>query len=97
MLEFWVEEGILSVDGNIVAQEIVPKSNEQKEKNIVVKETISAPTLSPKDIVTVLRESRELQSLVNEAQKVLGRTISTAEQAIIINMVNYYGLNPKLF
>lgn len=25
LLEFWVEEGILSVDGNIVAQEIVPK------------------------------------------------------------------------
>ena len=96
LLEFWVEEGILSVDGNIVAQEIVPKSNEQKEKNIVVKETISAPTLSPKDIVTVLRESRELQSLVNEAQKVLGRTISTAEQAIIINMVNYYGLKPEV-
>lgn len=96
LLEFWVEEGILSVDGNIVAQEIVPKSNEQKEKNIVVKETISVPTLSPKDIVTVLRESRELQSLVNEAQKVLGRTISTAEQAIIINMVNYYGLKPEV-
>lgn len=97
LLEFWVEEGILSANGNVVTQENLPKSNEPKEKNVVVvKEAISAPTLSPKDIVTVLRESRELQSLVNEAQKVLGRTISTAEQAIIINMVNYYGLKPEV-
>lgn len=97
LLEFWVEEGILSANGNVVTQENLTKSNEPKEKNVVVvKEAISAPTLSPKDIVTVLRESRELQSLVNEAQKVLGRTISTAEQAIIINMVNYYGLKPEV-
>ena len=97
LLEFWVEEGILSANGNVVTQEAAPKSNEPKEKNVVVvKEAISAPTLSPKDIVTVLRESRELQSLVNEAQRVLGRTISSAEQSIIINMVNYYGLKPEV-
>lgn len=97
LLEFWVEEGIISADGAIVEQKSASSSTAQSEKNVVVvKETISAPTLSPKDIVAVLRESRELQSLVNEAQKVLGRTISTAEQAIIINMVNYYGLKPEV-
>ena len=38
----------------------------------------------------------KLKNLVNEAQKVLGRTISLAEQAIIINMVNYYELKPEV-
>ena len=63
---------------------------------VVVKETISAPNLSPKDIVSILRDSEKLKNLVNEAQKVLGRTISLAEQAIIINMVNYYELKPEV-
>lgn len=62
----------------------------------MVKETISAPNLSPKDIVSILRDSEKLKNLVNEAQKVLGRTISLAEQAIIINMVNYYELKPEV-
>ncbi len=96
LLEFWVEEGIISQNGNVVE----PQQNEAKakasEQKVVVKETISAPNLSPKDIVILLRGDKNLQLLVNEAQRVLGRTISTAEQAIIINMVNYYGLKPEI-
>ena len=96
LLEFWVEEGIISQDGNVVKQVKSEVKEEKKRESIIVKETISAPTLTPKDIVMHLRESKELQALVNEAQKVLGRTISLAEQAIIINMVNYYGLKPEV-
>ena len=96
LLEFWVEEGIISQDGNVVKQVKSEVKEEKKRESIIVKETISAPTLTPKDIVMHLRESKELQALVNEAQKVLGRTISLAEQAILINMVNYYGLKPEV-
>lgn len=46
--------------------------------------------------MSILRDSEKLKNLVNEAQKVLGRTISLAEQAIIINMVNYYELKPEV-
>lgn len=97
LLEFWVEEGIISKNGEIVESTKIPQATAPTEKNVVVvKETISAPNLSPKDIVSILRDSEKLKSLVNEAQKVLGRTISLAEQAIIINMVNYYELKPEV-
>lgn len=97
LLEFWVEEGIISKNGEIVESTKIPQATALAEKNvIVVKETISAPNLSPKDIVAMLRGSEKLKNLVNEAQKVLGRTISSAEQAIIINMVNYYELKPEV-
>lgn len=97
LLEFWVEEGIISKNGEIVESTKIPQATALAEKNVVVvKETISAPNLSPKDIVSILRNSEKLKNLVNEAQKVLGRTISLAEQAIIINMVNYYELKPEV-
>ena len=97
LLEFWVEEGIISKNGEIVENAKIPQATAPAEKNVVVvKETISAPNLSPKDIVSILRDSEKLKNLVNEAQKVLGRTISLAEQAIIINMVNYYELKPEV-
>ena len=97
LLEFWVEEGIISKNGEIVESTKIPQATAPAEKNVVVvKETISAPNLSPKDIVSILRDSEKLKNLVNEAQKVLGRTISLAEQAIIINMVNYYELKPEV-
>ncbi len=96
LLEFWVEEGIISQNGNVVEPQKIEAKPKVSEEKVIVKETISAPTLSPKDIVMLLRSDKNLQLLVNEAQRVLGRTISTAEQAIIINMVNYYGLKPEV-
>lgn len=96
LLEFWVEEGVLSADGKAIEIEPQAEAQSPKEETVTVKKAISAPTLSPKDIVVILREDKSLQALVNEAQTVLGRTISSAEQAIIINMVNYYGLKAEI-
>lgn len=96
LLEFWVEEGILSADGNAV--KIAPLVQEKKVDEPVhrVKETLSAPRLSPKDVVSALRDDEKLRFLLTEAQKVLGRSISHAEQEMLINMVNYYGLKAEV-
>lgn len=96
LLEFWVEEGILSADGNAV--KIAPPVQEKKVDEPVhrVKETLSAPRLSPKDVVSALRDDEKLRFLLTEAQKVLGRSISHAEQEMLINMVNYYGLKAEV-
>lgn len=95
-LEFWIEEGILSADG--VAVEITPTVQAEKAEEPVqkVKETLSAPRLSPKDVVSALRDDEKLRFLLTEAQKVLGRSISHAEQEMLINMVNYYGLKAEV-
>lgn len=61
-------------------------------QNIDKKQSMPIPVLSPKDIVAACRESKELTELMRNAQEVLGKTLSHAEQELIINMVTYYGL-----
>lgn len=97
-MDFWVEEGVLSADGKAVnpppQKEISPKA-EIKEEPQQVKATVKAlplPSLSPKDIVEVCRDSEELTELLRSAQEVLGRSLSHAEQEMLVNMVTYYGL-----
>lgn len=68
------------------------KAEEPKESKAKALETIPVPTLSPKDVVLILHESSELAALLQSAQEVLGRTLSHNENALIINMVQYYGL-----
>lgn len=94
LMEFWIEEGVLSVDRQAPVQKPVVQKKEEAPKP--VKETISAPRLTPKDVISMLRDNKELTFLVNEAQVILGRTISHAEQEMLINMVNYYGLKVEV-
>lgn len=93
-LEFWVEEGVVSVDGKAVEIKVEEKKEPVEIKP--VKEKLSAPRLSPKDVLTVIRDDEKLRFLLTEAQRVLGRNISHAEQEMLINMVNYYGLMPEI-
>lgn len=100
LLEFWIDEGVLFIDGQAVVQS-APVSDKSDE-NITEKpakpkkETLSAPRLSPKDIVTAQKENEDICVLLNEAQVILGRTISQAEQEMLVNMVNYYGLKVEV-
>lgn len=99
LLEFWVEEGIISVDGQEkigAASQIKAEAKPEKKEKITPKETLSPPRLTPKDIVVFLREDENIKFLLGEAQRVLGRTISHAEQEMLINMVNYYGLKAEV-
>lgn len=96
-LDFWVEEGILSKDGVTVPQNncesnISDIDIKEKSKPVKKMETMPVPTLSPKDIITMCSESKELTELLRNAQEVLGKTLSHAEQQLIVNMVTYYGL-----
>lgn len=60
------------------------------------KETLPPPRLTPKDIVALCRDNRALSDLLAEAQTVLGRTISSAEQEMLVNMHLYYELPPEV-
>jgi DnaD/phage-associated family protein len=106
-LDFWVEEGVLSKDGNVVAQPtpqtVVAEKPEpesvtpiQPTQSVKKVESMPIPTLTPKDIVTMCRESKELTELMRNAQEVLGKTLSHSEQQLIINMVTYYGLPEEI-
>lgn len=96
LLEFWVEEGVLTADGKSVETAPSPAAKEEQKPVRQIKETLSAPRLSPKDVVAILRENEDLRFLLTEAQRVLGRSISHSEQEMLINMVNYYGLKAEV-
>lgn len=132
IMEFWVSEGILAVNGNATAANIAANNvsapvskpvesqaplqikketnskqilSEPEKKEVAIKEKpkketkavrLTPPTLAPKDIVRAANENPEIAELLNEAQFVLGRTISHAENEMIVNLVNFYGLKTEL-
>lgn len=96
IMEFWVEEGVLA-DSQIKAASPAhlptdeqPKENTKEKKPAAKK--LEIPRLTPKDVAVCIRESKDISALLSDAQQVLGRTISHAEQELLINMINYYGL-----
>lgn len=95
LLEFWVEENVISTDG-----EALPVKAEVREKPAEkakpVRQVLSPPRLTPKDIVAYTRDDENLRFLLSDAQRVLGRTISHAEQEMLVNMVLYYGLKVEV-
>ena len=100
-LEFWVDEGILICDSVPTPPPAKkPKKEEKTEKkakeieksDVKPLETLPCPSLSPADIVAALRENPELAQMLQMAQEVKGKTLSSAEQGVLINMVQYYGL-----
>ena len=100
LMEFWIAEGVVSADGKVAEQPVyAPKPEPEApaaEKKEVKKVLLTAPTLQPKDIVAAARENPEIGELLNEAQVVLGRTISHSESEMIVNMVNFYGMRSEI-
>lgn len=94
LLEFWIEEGIVSADEKAVKKE--NSKPEQKQEKKPAREILSPPVLTPKDIVAFTREDENIAFLLSDAQRVLGRTISHAEQEMLVNMVHYYGLKVEV-
>ncbi len=96
LMELWVEDGILSPDNR---QAVKPKEEKVEEKSQevkVVKEALPVPRLTPKDIVNASMQSEEIEFLLNEAQVILGRTLSHSDREMLVNMVNYYGLKVEV-
>lgn len=98
LLEFWVDEGVIVANGQeavtMAPANQLPDKKETEKPD--VKEAMSAPRLTPKDIVAYLRDDENLRFLLSDAQRVLGRTISHSEQEMLINMVIYYGLKVEV-
>ena len=100
LMEFWIAEGVVSADGKVAEQPVyapkpepeAPKAEKKEAKKIL----LTAPTLQPKDIVAAAQENPEIGELLNEAQIVLGRTISHSESEMIVNMVNFYGMRSEI-
>lgn len=96
LLEFWVEEGIISVDGQTAPQQETEEKPEKPYKPEPAREALSAPRLTPKDIVAFMRDDESIRFLLLQAEQVLGRGISHAEQEMLVNMMNYYGLKAEV-
>lgn len=102
IMEFWQAEGIVAVNGAAPVSYTVKEADEtagmieHKKRTEKKSLKISAPTLTPADIIAAAGENSEIAELLNEAQQVLGRTISHSEEEMLVNMVNFYGLKPEI-
>ena len=95
-LEFWVDEGVLTSDSAPAeppkkVEENKPEVKKEKKEPKKTFDALPAPNLTPEDIIAAARDP-EIAQLLQSAQEVFGRTISHAEEALIINMVQHYGL-----
>lgn len=101
IMEFWIEEGIVFIEGTEVKNIPAPavsekKADEEKEEKPSKKIQITAPVLTPKDIVDAAQENEEIGNLLEESQVVLGRTLSHNEQEMLVNMVDFYGMKSEI-
>lgn len=98
LMEFWISEGVVLSDGAMPVQQTTPAadSTETEKAEPVKKIQITAPVLTPKDIVAAAQENPEIAELLIEAQVVLGRTLSHSEREMLVNMVDFYGMKTEI-
>ncbi|MCR4615437.1 MAG: DnaD domain protein [Clostridiales bacterium] len=93
-LQYWVEHGILTVDGrepevrvSAAAEQTAPKAPEKKILS-------DLPVIKPtnEQILARCKESAEIKDLFQEAQSKLGRTIGYDTQSILLMLCDQYGL-----
>ncbi len=97
LMEFWISEGVVFADGAVPVQTAPMQTEKAKENAEPVKKIqITAPVLTPKDIISAAQENGEIGELLNEAQIVLGRTLSHSEREMLVNMVNFYGMKTEI-
>lgn len=99
-LQYWIENGILSSDGEIVfspptaepeKKTVEPKVN-KTESTVSSEETHLPSKPSSAEILTRLEESPEIGHLFNEAQVKLGKTIGYDGQCTLLLIHDHYGL-----
>lgn len=102
LMEFWISEGVVFSDGAVPVQHPVSVADnteagkEKAKADPVKKIQITAPVLTPKDIVAAAQENSEIAELLIEAQVVLGRTLSHSEREMLVNMVDFYGMKTEI-
>ena len=99
IMEFWLSEGVVVADGCEIAPSPAPVTDpaeEKAEKTVPKHEMLAPPRLSPKDVAAFAAADQSISFLLSDAQRVLGRTISHAEQEMLVNMVQYYGLKVEV-
>lgn len=109
-LRYWTQRGVLTDDSaeevkeNAVQEEKPAEKDKAEEKKA---EDIKLPVKNPeeelrpelpsrKQIAARLMESAELRSLFTEVQQMLGRTIGSNDQAVMVLLHDYYGLKPEI-
>ncbi len=68
----------------------------QETKEAPTSRHLIPPSLSQAEVVMAAKQDKQLAQLLTEAQNVLGNTLRTSEQELIVNMVNFYGLKPAV-
>ena len=89
-LEYWMDEGIVINSAETAPPAPTADGAEEPPKKVL--ETLPMPSLTPKDIVVICDERREIADLLRGAERILASSLSNSMKSNIVNMVTYYGL-----
>lgn len=110
-LDYWVQKGVLLFTDDVGNVKYVPKANrtaqpdataEKKAVPATAQNTAFSPTAAefPKptmeQIAVRIQEDKTVQSLLAEAQCILGRTIGLDMQTTLLTLFDTYGLNKEV-
>ena len=98
IMEFWIAEGVLSAEGAAPVNYANIQPAEKREEAAPKKSRLEVkpPNLTPAELTAAAIENPEIEELFNEAQVAFGRTISSNEQMMLVNLVNFYGMKPEI-
>ncbi len=108
-LDFWVGEGVLGREASAAVAGVTPPKRsapaEQPAKATAAPAVPAsgsrrsfgdAPKLSATQIAARIEEDESIATLLKESQSTLGRTIGPADQGVLINLHDFYGLPVEL-
>lgn len=96
-LQFWVAEGLLNpTDSDNVIPVVSPSQPKTEANNKPMdkpqKGELGPPQRSRNDIIELINSSADMKSIMDEAESIKGNFLTHAEQELIVNMNEYFGL-----
>lgn len=100
-LQFWVAEGLIgaleqdadAVIAPVVTQTKTPEAEEKsKPSQKPVHPELGPPQRSRNDVITLISTNDDIKQIMENAEEIKGDFLNFAEQELIINMNEYFGL-----
>lgn len=103
-IQYWIDNKLLKFENNTLIPSDEKRSDENHSKHINTAEKIKSPSRAPTrkqlptnfDLAKRLNEAPEISYIIQEAQLILGRTVSNADAAKLLSLYDCDGLSPEV-
>ena len=91
-LDFWESAGVISLGNEVKSNAAAPAPEVQRAP---LRPSGEPARYSAADIAAILELRAEIPTLIDEAQKALGKVFSSHEVSIIVSMMDYLGIDAE--